>query len=73
MDKPKAKRIYACACKIDELIKNGGSNDDIMRLTGHIRNLLYKDLSQNDCYSLDDTYMDYFDKDGNLRTCSLIH
>ena len=73
MDKSKANRIYACSRKIDELIENGGSNDDIMRLTGHIRNLLYKDLTQKDCYRLDDTYMDYFDKDGNIRTCSLIH
>lgn len=73
MNKAKARRIYAVTLKVDDVLNDvEGTRLEIMTLMETIRGILYGELTKADCEKIADNYKDYFDKDGNLRPCSLI-
>lgn len=73
MDKVKARRIYAITHKVDDVLNDvEGTRLEIMTLMENIRGILSGELTEEDCEKVADNYKDYFDKDGNIRTCSLI-
>lgn len=77
MNKAKARRIIAISIKIDQTVCKSECSEEtykyIENLTQNIRELLDGCLTDEDYEAVIANADDYFDKDGNVRTCSLIH
>lgn len=77
MNKAKARRIYAITCKIESAVFQSECSsktaDYVEYLTQEIRTLLNGCLTDDEREVVIANYDDYFDKDGNIRPCSLIH
>ena len=77
MNKAKARRIIAITIRIDQTVWKSGCSEEkykyIVNLTQNIRELLDGGLTDDEYEAVIANAEDYFDNDGNIRPCSLIH